>query len=73
MTVFISHCSIDFSVVDRFRSALEAASVPCWIAPRDIPSGDSHKIAIPRDIRDCELLLLFLSTSTAASVDVSKK
>ena len=39
--VFISYASRDAAVAQKVCSALEAAGIPCWIAPRNVvPAED---------------------------------
>ena len=48
-------------------TALEAAGIPCWIAPRDIPAGADYTEAIMTGLNDCRGLLLVYSRHAAAS------
>lgn len=37
--VFISYASPDIAVADKLCKLLEAAGLPCWVAPRDVRAG----------------------------------
>ena len=43
--VFISHSSIDKELADKVCETLEARSLKCWIAPRDIMPGSEWAVA----------------------------
>ncbi|MGO9039968.1 MAG: toll/interleukin-1 receptor domain-containing protein, partial [Steroidobacteraceae bacterium] len=45
-TVFVSYASADAGIAEQACAALEAAGVPCWIAPRDVRPGDPYAAAI---------------------------
>jgi WD40 repeat protein len=59
--VFLSYASDDKPVAELVCSALEAEGVRCWMAPRDIPPGQSYAAAIVRAIRDARHLVLIFS------------
>lgn len=65
-SVFLSHSSADGELARQLCAFLEARSVPCWIAPRDIPTGRPYAAAILDGIENSESLLL-LATNTALS------
>ena len=65
--VFLSYSSEDKTIADRVCSALEAADIPCWIAPRDILPGVDYPTAIVEAISSVEVLVLILNRQAAAS------
>lgn len=71
--VFISYASQDAAVAERLCAALEAAGLPCWIAPRDVRAGESYAAAIVRAINSCRMLLLLLSQSAIDSPHVLRE
>jgi hypothetical protein len=61
--VFISHAAEDRKVAARICAGLEAAGIPCWIAPRDVGAGDfSERIT---DAIDSALVFVVLMSSSA--------
>jgi TolB-like protein len=71
--VFISYASQDVSAADALCAALEAAALPCWIAPRDVRAGESYAAAIVQAINSCRLVLLVLSKSAIDSPHVLRE
>jgi TolB-like protein len=71
--VFISHASPDAGVAKTVCAALEAAAIPCWIAPRDVKAGALYADAIIRAISDAKAFVLVLSASAIASSHVGKE
>ncbi len=61
-TVFISHSSRDAETANLVCRVLEQNRIRCWIAPRDIPGGDSWDDAIIKGIdNSCAMVLIFSS------------
>src|ERR1700689_2465906 len=71
--VFISYPSQDAAVADTVCAALEAAGLPCWIAPRDVRAGESYAAAIVQAINSCRMLVLVLSKSAVDSPHVLRE
>ena len=71
--VFISYASQDVAVAEKLCAALEAASLLCWIAPRDVRAGESYAAAIVRAINSCRMLVLVLSKSAIESSHVLRE
>jgi TolB-like protein len=71
--VFISYASADKATADAVCIALEAAGIPCWIAPRDVKPGALYADAIVRAITNADALVLVLSESSIASSHVGKE
>ena len=67
MQVFISYASADKTVADRVCTALEAAGVSCWIAPRNIEPGIDYPAAIVEGVNAARVLVLILSAQAEAS------
>jgi formylglycine-generating enzyme required for sulfatase activity len=65
--VFLSHSGKDAPKAEKLCTALEAAGITCWIAPRDIPGGASYSGEIVRAITDSRLLVLLYSSHAAQS------
>jgi TolB-like protein len=73
MRVFISYASHDAAVAQSVCSELEAASFPCWIAPRDVVPGTLYADGIVRAINDSTILVVVLSKHALASAHVGKE
>jgi len=71
--VFISHSSQDKSVADAVCAALEAGSIRCWIAPRDVQPGRSFAGEITRAIQHCKVMALIFSAHSNASEQVLRE
>lgn len=71
--VFISYASQDAAVAEKLCGALEAAGLPCWIAPRDVRAGESYAAAIVQAINCCRMLVLVLSKSAIDSSHVLRE
>ena len=65
--LFISYASEDAAIADAIRTGLEQASVPCWIAPRDIEPGTSFPAAITAAIQSCSAQVLLLTAQANTS------
>lgn len=71
--VFISHASQDATVAEKLCAALEAAGLPCWVAPRDVVPGEFYAEAIVRAIDAATIFVLVLSQHAAASPHVVRE
>jgi TolB-like protein/Tfp pilus assembly protein PilF len=71
--VFISYASRDLGVAEELCAALETASQPCWIAPRDVPVGESYAAAIVQAINCCRMMVLVLSKNGIESPHVLRE
>src|SRR6266513_2774049 len=72
--VFISYASQDVAVAEKLCAALEAASLPCWIAPRDVRAGESYAAAIVQAINCCRMLVLdLLADRLIPNIPASKR
>jgi hypothetical protein len=70
MTVFISYANDDKRVADATCANLEAAGIPCWMAPRDITPGAEPRIATMEAIDRCQAFVVIFSESTNLSLQV---
>lgn len=68
--VFLSHASADADRAALLCLQLESEGIPCWIAPRDIPSGKRYAEAILDGIDECAVFLLLYSEAAGASTHV---
>src|SRR5690348_2604191 len=71
--VFISYSSQDRAKADELCAYLTAAGITCWIAHRDIPTGESWPKHIVNAINECEVLVLLFSASADASPEISRE
>lgn len=71
--VFISYSTMDIVPAEKIRDILEQNKIPCWMAPRDIPSGSNYAKEIPVAIRECKVFLLILSANAQSSNWVVKE
>src|SRR6204780_1562292 len=73
MSIFISYASQDIVAANKVCAALEAAGLPCWIAPRDVRPGEPYAAAIVEAINACRLLVLVLTQSAVDSPHVLRE
>jgi TolB-like protein/tetratricopeptide (TPR) repeat protein len=71
--VFISYASQDAAVAERLCATLEAAGLPCWIAPRDVEAGALYADAIVRAINEAKAVVLVMSASAIGSDHVARE
>src|SRR5260370_12203407 len=71
--VFISHSTKNKPAADRVCAALEAAGIPCWIAPRDISPGTEWMEAIVAAIHASRAILLIVSSEAIDSPQVERE
>ena len=60
-------------MAQRVVAALEAAGVPCWIAPRDIDPGESYAQAILDGLEAAPAMVLVFSAATNESPHVIRE
>lgn len=60
-------------MAQRVVAALEAAGVPCWIAPRDIDPGESYAQAILDALEAAPAMVLVFSAATNDSPHVTRE
>src|SRR3984957_18635432 len=71
--VFLSYASQDAAIANALCDALEAAGIPCWIAPRDVRPGDFYADAIVQAITQCPAFVLILSQAAIDSPHVLRE
>jgi serine/threonine-protein kinase len=71
--VFVSYASQDGQVATHLCELLEAASIACWIAPRDVHPGQPYAAAIVHALNDCRALVLLVSQHSVASPHVHRE
>jgi hypothetical protein len=71
--IFISYSSKDVQVANAVCAALEAATLRCWMAPRDIRPGQDWGAAIIEAIEGCQCVVLVFSANSNASADVHQE
>lgn len=72
-SIFISYASQDIVAANTVCAALEAAGLPCWIAPRDVRPGEPYAAAIVEAINACRLLVLVLTKNAIDSRHVLRE
>lgn len=60
-------------MADAVCARLEARSIRCWIAPRDVQPGLPYGEAIIDGIRHCHIMVLLLSSSANTSPHIPKE
>ncbi|NIM92878.1 MAG: TIR domain-containing protein [Anaerolineales bacterium] len=71
--VFISYSSKDKTVADAVCGTLENRDIRCWIAPRDIPPGESWVAAIINAIGNSRVFVLIFSEGSNRSGQVLRE
>src|SRR5271167_977564 len=71
--VFISYASADSPLAQKVCAALEAAGIPCWIAPRDVVPGTLYADGIVGALDESTILVLILSKDAVASAHVGRE
>ena len=71
--VFISYASHDAELARKVCTALEAAGLHCWMAPRDVKPGAQYADAIVGALNEATAVALVLSGSAMASSHVARE
>jgi hypothetical protein len=71
--IFISHSNKDKPIADAMCANLESAGLRCWIAPRDISSGEDWPTAIANAVSHSRVMVLVFSAHSNASDEVSRE
>ena len=71
--VFISHSVKDQRVADAVLAKLEAESVTCWIAPRDVVPGADWGESIIDAIESSRIMILIFSQSANDSSQIKRE
>ncbi len=70
--VFISYGHADQSVADQLCAFLERSGLPCWIAPRDIATGN-YAGEITRALRATDIVVVICSKESCRSEHVKNE
>jgi hypothetical protein len=71
--IFISHTAKDKIFADGVCAKLEQRGIRCWIAPRDVPPGQSWPAAIASAIDNCKVMVLVFSVEVMSSQQVERE
>ncbi|MGH7984350.1 MAG: TIR domain-containing protein [Candidatus Udaeobacter sp.] len=71
--VFVSHSVKDNAVAEAIVARLEAESVTCWIAPRDVVPGADWGESIIDAIESSRIMILIFSRSADASSQIKRE
>ena len=71
--VFVSHSVKDKTVAEAIVAWLEADSVTCWIAPRDVVPGADWGESIIDAIESSRIMVLLFSQSANASTQIKRE
>jgi TIR domain-containing protein/YARHG domain-containing protein len=71
--VFVSHSVKDKAVAEAIVARLEAESVTCWIAPRDVVPGADWGESIIDAIESSRLMILIFSRNADASPQIKRE
>src|SRR5438067_8123475 len=71
--VFVSHSVKDKAVADAIVARLEADSVTCWIAPRDIVPGSDWGESIIDAINPSRVMVLVFSQNANESPQIKRE
>ena len=71
--VFLSHSVKDKAVADAIVARLEADSVTCWVAPRDVVPGADWGESIINAIESSRIMILIFSQSANASSQIKRE
>jgi hypothetical protein len=71
--VFLSHSAQNREVADAVCTALEKATIRCWVAPRDVRPGRSFPGEITRAIQQSKVMLLIFSSHSNNSEQVLRE
>jgi hypothetical protein len=71
--VFISHSVKDERIADAVVAKLEAESVSCWVAPRDVVPGADWGESIINAIESSRIMILIFSQNANASPQIKRE
>ena len=71
--VFVSHSVKDKLVADAIVARLEADSVRCWVAPRDVVPGADWGESIVNAIESSRIMILIFSRNANASPQIKRE
>ncbi len=71
--VFLCHSVTDKAVAEAIVARLEADSVTCWVAPRDVVPGADWGESIINAIESSRIMILIFSQSANASSQIKRE
>jgi TIR domain len=71
--VFVSHSEKDKAVADAVVARLEAESVSCWVAPRDIVPGADWGESIINAIESSRIMILIFTQNANVSPQIKRE
>ena len=71
--VFVSHSVKDKVVADAVVARLEAKSVTCWVAPRDVVPGADWGESIINAIESSRIMILIFSKNANQSSQIKRE
>src|SRR5437667_8468383 len=71
--VFLSHSVKDKAVADAIVARLEADSVTCWVAPRDVVPGADWGESIINAIESSRIMILIFSKNANQSSQIKRE
>jgi len=71
--IFISHAYKDKGIADAICRGLESANVRCWIAPRNISTGEDWAKAIHKAIGSSRVVVLVLSENANTATHIERE
>ena len=71
--VFLSHSEKDKAVADAVVARLEAESVSCWVAPRDVVPGADWGESIINAIESSRIMILIFSKNANVSPQIKRE
>ena len=71
--VFISHAYKDKGIADAICRELESANARCWIAPRNISTGEDWTKAIRKAIDSSRVVVLVLSENANTATHIERE
>jgi len=73
MKVFLSHSSYDKKIVRRVNDDLKSHGYQTWLDEEKIPYGGDISTYVQEGLRDCEIVLIFLSEKSVTSKWVKRE
>jgi hypothetical protein len=71
--IMVSYSSEDAAIANQIVSTLEERGYSCWIAPRNVNTGEEWMGEIMRAIRECKVFLLILTQNANISRQVIRE
>jgi len=71
--VFISYSSKNKLTADAICHVIEEKGIKCWIAPRDVASGEDWPAQISQAVSECKMILLVFSDHVNKSKHVKRE